>query len=413
MFLDLIIKITTAGFLGGIIGFDREKIQVKRSYFNFAGIRTSSLIGILGSITPLLFEFNRIFASLIVASFLLALVGSFLINIIKNQEFGATSEVSILLNLIIGFMVGNGLIFESIFLTLLIVIILSYKKSIHLFVDKVSTREFKYGILFLILALIVFPLLPNKSFGIYNFFNPSEVWTMLILISGISFVSYILERIFTSKNTLYLTSFLGGLISSTATTLNLAILLEKTKQNFKIQNAIIVTSIAMFVRVLFEVSVININLGMNLIHIVSGFVIFSLFLFLLKNDKPHKNIEITSAYENPFEIKQALFFSVIYSLIKLMIGFLESNTGHHGVLISSFISGFIDTDAVSLALANNNLTGLNSKTAIFGVTLALIANQIMKFLIVLFKTKRFNYKKLNLFTLGIILIGISFLYLPL
>ena len=88
MVLNLIGKILIAAILGGIIGFDREKLSKKRSAFNFAGIRTSSLIGILGAVTPLLYSFNSSFAILVIASFLGALVGSFLLNVKKDKESG-------------------------------------------------------------------------------------------------------------------------------------------------------------------------------------------------------------------------------------------------------------------------------------------------------------------------------------
>ena len=97
----------------------------------------------------------------------------------KDKESGATSEIAIILTLIIGLMVGIGYLFESVFLTIFS-LILSYKNSIHLFVDKVSTKEFKYGVLFLVLALVILPLLPNVDYGPYGFLNLKEVWTMLI-----------------------------------------------------------------------------------------------------------------------------------------------------------------------------------------------------------------------------------------
>ena len=125
-------------------------------------------------------------------------------------------------------------------------------------------------------------------------------------------------------------------------------------------------------------SVVNLNLGISLSKVTVSFVVFSLFIYLWNTQKKEGKIEITNAYENPFEIKQALFFSVFYSLIKLTIGFLEAKSGVYGVYISSFVSGFIDTDAVSLALASRNLDSLDGKTALMGIILALVANQLMK-----------------------------------
>ena len=128
MVLNLIGQILVAAILGGIIGFDREKLSKNRKAFNFAGIRTSSLIGILGALTPLLYDFNISFAILVVASFLVALVGSFLLNVKKDKESGATSEIAIILTLIIGFLVGIGYLFESVFLTLFLVLIFVFLK---------------------------------------------------------------------------------------------------------------------------------------------------------------------------------------------------------------------------------------------------------------------------------------------
>ena len=142
MLMDFIFPLILSGLLGAIIGFDREKIAVSKRKFNFAGIRTSSLISILGF---LIIKIDKLYSPvgiLFLLSFLLALVGSFLINVYKNQESGATSEIAIMINVIIGILCANTLYFESLILSLLTVLVLSFKQSIHLFVEKISSRDF-------------------------------------------------------------------------------------------------------------------------------------------------------------------------------------------------------------------------------------------------------------------------------
>jgi len=397
--------ILLAGFLGGIVGFDREKLAKNRKAFNFAGIRTSSLIAILGALLPLIFSLNFAIGVLLCAAFLAALVGSFLINILKNQETGATSEIAILLTLVIGYLVGSHMIFEGIFMSLMLVLILSFKKSIHLFVEKVSTRDFKFTVFFLIFALVILPLLKDVDLGPFGFFNPKEVWMMVTLITGVSFVSYILERIFSNKHTLYLTAFLGGIISSTATALNLALLIKKGKNTSKLINAIILTSLAMFVRVFIEVGVVNYNLSFKLLTFISLLVLLSLFTVYLRNQKSEKVNVQSLAYEKPFEIKQAVTFAIFFSFIQLVIGFLSDRMGDSGVYLSSFVSGFIDTDAVSLALASKSLTELSMTVAMQGVILALVANTIMKLIIVYVKGSKLAARKLTGYTTAVIFIG--------
>lgn len=411
MLYNFLIPLLLSGFLGALIGFDREKISKKRKSFNFAGIRTSSLIAILGFLIYQLETMYSPIGMIVLVGFLGALIGSFLINVYQKIESGATSEIAILITLIIGFMCGNSMFLESTILSILTVLVLSFKQSIHLLVNKISSRDFKFSLFFLVFAFVILPLLKDVDYGWYGFFNPRELWIMVILISGLSFVSYILERIFYTKNTLYLTSFLGGLISSTATTLNLAIHINKNTQ--KISNAIILTSLAMFVRVFLEISFVNINLGINTIIFIALLILMSLFMVFKTFKKSEFQLENIQAYDKPFEIKQAVIFAMFFTIIKLIIAFLNNHLGDAGVYLSSFISGFIDTDAVSLALAASAGNELGFEIAKRGVILALIANTLMKLNMVFLRSENKQYLKVLNFTMLTVIIGFISFYLPL
>ena len=69
------------------------------------------------------------------------------------------------------------------------------------------------------LSLVILPLLPNQNYGPYRALNPYQIWWMVVLISGVSLAGYAALRIVGQRHGAPLMGLLGGLVSSTATTL--------------------------------------------------------------------------------------------------------------------------------------------------------------------------------------------------
>jgi len=72
---------------------------------------------------------------------------------------------------------------------------------------------------FVAITGVVLPLVPDRAFGPFGAFNPYETWLMVVLISGLGFIGYIAMRLLGTRAGLLVTSLLGGLASSTASTL--------------------------------------------------------------------------------------------------------------------------------------------------------------------------------------------------
>lgn len=70
--------------------------------------------------------------------------------------------------------------------------------------------------------MVILPLLPDKSYGQNSLLIPFSIWLMVVLIVGISLAAYLGSKYFGERKGTLLAGTLGGLISSTATTVSLA-----------------------------------------------------------------------------------------------------------------------------------------------------------------------------------------------
>src|SRR5688500_20225348 len=76
--------------------------------------------------------------------------------------------------------------------------------------------------LFVLLSMVILPVLPDQPYGLYGVFNPFRIWLMVVLIVGISLGGYVAYKLTGDRAGAWATGVLGGLISSTATTVSLA-----------------------------------------------------------------------------------------------------------------------------------------------------------------------------------------------
>ena len=99
---------------------------------------------------------------------------------------------------------------------------LHWKKPLHRWVDKLGERDFEIIVRFVLITLVILPVLPNKSFGPYDIFNPFTAWLLVVLIVAINLVGFILFRLVGARAGGWLAGLVGGLVSSTATTISYA-----------------------------------------------------------------------------------------------------------------------------------------------------------------------------------------------
>ncbi|MEN6553056.1 MAG: DUF4010 domain-containing protein [Methanobacterium sp.] len=391
MHIDIVLKFLIALAIGALIGIERERKQVNKS--EFAGIRTFILIALMGILSAYI---NEIYSNFLVISFLglIVLVGlSYMVSTWETGDIGITTEVVALLTFILGALcyTDDGIKIAPIF-AIIITVLLAAKSYIHKFVRKISEKELINTLKFLIIAFVILPLLPDQTMGPLDVFNPYQIWLVVVFISAISYAGYIMMKLVGAERGLGLTGIVGGLVSSTAVTTAMASRVKESE--FIIRAAVFATIIAssmMFLRILFEVLVINPDLVSLLMVPMLSMGILGIVLGVLawKTTKV-KEVGEEIKFKNPFSLRPALLFGVLFLVILFMSKIADIYFGSSGLYVASIISGVADVDAITISMALLAKTTISQDVAVTAITIAAISNTVMKFGIALFiGTRRF------------------------
>ncbi|WP_238337908.1 MgtC/SapB family protein [Methanothermobacter sp. THM-1] len=395
--------------IGALMGIERER-KIKRT--EFAGIRTFMLISLMGALSANLSgAFPLVFPAALLGLIILILA-SYIVTTWDEGDVGLTGEVAAIIAFLLGALCFSYDYRLAVILAIIVTAILALKRYIHVFVRKISEREMIDTLKFLMIAFVVLPLLPDAPMGPWGVFNPNRIWLMVVFISGISYAGYIAMKVIGPGRGLGATGVIGGLVSSTAVVTAMAGHVRESE--FLMGPAVfaaVVASSMMFLRMLFEVAVINPSL-LGFIAppmIVMGGLGFLLgFLFTRTPSDMESDIKI----ENPFSIKPALIFGALFMGILFISKSASIYLGRSGLLIAAMVSGVADVDAITVSLSVLAGAGsISSGTAAAAITIAGISNTLVKTGIAfLLGTKKFG-KRVGMVFLAVIAAGVLTVFL--
>ncbi len=369
--------------LASLIGLEREHKYQLDKHYSFAGLRTFALIGLLGVLAYILFQNNILLFAVITTGFLALIVAAYVVTSRRGYGSGTTSEVAAIIVYIIGILAGMQLYILATVVALVVLLILHFRDPLHLWAKNMESEELISTIKFIIVAFVVLPLLPDESFGPYEFFNPHTVWLMVVFVSGISFASYLAMKFLDAKRGIILTGFLAGFISSTALTFSFS---SESKKNKNIIGpyviAIVVAGTAMFFRVLLEVFALNRSLFLDVAVslVVMGVIgIGSIILLIIKKENVAGVIKKdVMSLKSPFSLFPAIKFGVIFAIVLFLTKFALSYVGDSGLYFVSFLSGLVDVDAITVSIVNLAKNGLSNESAAIAITIAAMTNTLFK-----------------------------------
>ena len=250
-------KLAIALGLGLLVGLQRERVQSP-----LAGIRTFALITVLGTVCALL---GQPFGGWIVGLGAIALAAMLVVgNLAKGKagevEPGVTTETAALLMYGVGAYLVVGHAAVAIAIGGGVALLLHWKAPMHAFVARIGEDDVKAIMRFVLIALVIYPVLPDQTFGPYDVLNPQQIWLMVVLFVGIGLSGYVAYKLFGQRSGAALAGLLGGLISSTATTVSCARRTREDRKAIPVATlTIVVASAAVFPRVLAEMAVVAPN----------------------------------------------------------------------------------------------------------------------------------------------------------
>ncbi len=403
---DFLIRMLITVGIGLVIGLERE-ISNLRKVEIFAGLRTMSIVALMGFVCAFL-SFVYISWIFIIGFISVALIAasSYWIRV-KKEDIGSTTEFATVFAYLLGGLTFVGYVEYSLAITVIILVLLSLKPKFKTIVGQITQDELYAFIRFVIIALLILPFLPNEHYGPFNVVNPREIGWIIVLTSGIGFVGYLLMKFMGSNKGLLFTGIFGGLVSSTVVSW---IFSKKSKEAPSFSNgfalAIFASATIMIVRVLFWVFLFNKDmlrgLTIPLVVVLLSAIGVTLY-FYRKQQRKHRSTEKLPLGE-PLNIRDAVFFGILYSGILLLVSYASSEYGEKGIYVSSAISALTDIDAISISVSKLAGDSIQFLTAQNAILLATLTNTIIKIGISLWFGSR-QLKKNILIGYGIIFIA--------
>jgi uncharacterized membrane protein (DUF4010 family) len=395
--------------IGALIGTERQRRMIEDRVRGVAGLRTFVLIALLGCLCSALAQiYGDGFAIAGMATFTLLVAVGYATSVNTLGRVDFTAAVAAVVTFALGMLscLPDSMLL-AVALSIITTWVLATRSISHRYVEALSETDLLDTLKMGIIALVIYPLLPETPLGPWGILNPRQVWLFVVMVSLIGYVGYILIRILGAERGLGLTGILGGLVSSTAVASSMA---AQVRENREIlPSAVFATTIAsctMFPRILFIVLVVNRELFFALLPpmLLMTLVGFSLaYLLVRKSGSPGKDMNV----KDPFRIIPALEFGAFFAFVLVISKLASIYFGDAGVYAAGVVSGLAETDAIALTMASLAGSTLTSNVAATTIILAAITNTLVKLTITyVLGTREFGLRMARIF-LPMILVGLA------
>ena len=363
--------------IGLLIGLQRQRVGA-----TFGGIRTFPLIALLGAVCGLL---AQEWGALIVLAGFVGIATTIVVANMARPEDGPeaasqTTEVAALLTYALGVLLAAGLYAPAVVIGGVTAVLLHLKQPMHAFAGKLREHDLHAVMRFAIVSLIILPLLPDRAYGPYEVLNPREIWWMVTLIVGIGLAGYVSYRVFGERAGTVLGGILGGLISSTATTVAYARRVRQTPAAVGLAAAtILIASTVAVVRVIVEITAVAPQIVLEVAPPLGALCLVLALVSAATLHRANRNAEQMPEQTNPAELRGALLFGALYALVIFAIAAAQDWFGSGALYVVAVLAGLVDVDAITLSTSRLAAADRLDTTAAWRIILiASLANLFFK-----------------------------------
>lgn len=266
--------------------------------------------------------------------------------------------------------------------TVAAVLLLTSRERLHALAQQVEMNEIATAAKFLILTGIVLPLLPNEPVTTLTAITPYKAWLALLAVCTLSYASYLLQRFLAPADSDLAVAFLGGLYSSTATTVVLARAAGAQPATAPVAQAgIMLATAVMYLRILVVIAVFDWSLARSLAPVMVVLFILGAALAALQYRFARGGKVAASAKaapRNPLELTAAVIFAVLFVVISIATQWARAHYGAAGVDTLAAVVGFTDIDPFVLSIAQGGTGAMPVATASTAVLIAIASNNVLK-----------------------------------
>lgn len=347
---ELFWRMGVAAGLGLLVGLQRERAAAR-----IAGLRSFALFSLFGFVCGLLGGWMPAAGFLALSAILVS--GNLGEHRAEGADHGVTTEAAALFIYANGAYLAAGTVSLSIACGVIVAALLAFKVELHSLARQLDETDFKAAVQFALLSFVVLPVLPDQDFGPYAVLNPRHVWWMVLLIVGVSFAGYLAHKFLAPRSGILLSGFVGGLVSSTATTVSYARRIAKDGlAPAWAATVIVMASAVVFARLILEIAVAAPGwLPQAAGPLAALFAILAGAALILW--RGNRAVVASAPLQDPSQTGVALLFGIVYSAVLLATAAARDQLGERGLYLVAAISGVTDVDAITLSTARLVQTG--------------------------------------------------------
>jgi uncharacterized membrane protein (DUF4010 family) len=341
---EISLKIVLAIGVGLLVGLEREFASKD------VGVRTFSLVSMFGLLTSLIhidFLIAGLISTLVMTSFMNAR------SMLSNKSLEITTSVSMLVTFCLGALVGNGHVFTPVAGAIIMTLLLSWKTELSAFAHGLKLNEIRAAVILGLLSFVIFPILPNEYIDKWDLLNPREAFMTVIVLAGLSFVNYVLLKIYSTRG-LYYSALLGGAVSSSAA-------VSEVSNAVKTPDGILphalpillMVTVAMFIRNLVLLGGLEPQAIPIALAPLAGMAVTAVILIWKAQRRHEDGTQPTMPIQvaSPVSIRRVMKYATMFVVLQVVGTLAERYSGAAGVLAVSFFGGFVSSASATASAA--------------------------------------------------------------
>ena len=373
---EVALRLAIALGIGLLVGAERERRLARQQRRGTAGLRTFALTALLGGIaeevggTAILTVAFGFIAAVAVISYLR-----------KFEEHpGLTTEIALLVTFLLGALAQREPALAA-GIAVVITALLVMRSTMHRFVDQVLTeQEVHDGLLLLACALVVLPLVPDRTVDPLDVLNPFAVWRLVVLLMSISSVGYVAVRIVGPRYGLPLAGLAGGFVSSTAT---IGAMGTRSREDGVVRAAVagsLASTLATFMQMAAVLAAASLTTLEELVWplIAGGAGAAVVALVAVLGSSSGEGMR-TAMHGRAFSLRTAVILALVLTGVTFAAAIASEVAGEATVILATIVGGFADTHAAAVAVASVVAAGrVEPPAAAIGILGAMSANAASK-----------------------------------
>lgn len=376
---ELALRLAIAALAGAVVGLERQwSGHADGPDARFAGIRTFTLLGLVGGLAGALHGGGAPFAGAALLAGAVALVVAAYATAAR-QDIDGTTEVAALVVLAAGALAGTGEFVVASGLATLTGLLLVEKSRLHALVARLPGDDLRNGIRFAAMAVVILPMLPTGPFGPAPGLRPRELWALVLFFSGLSFAGHIARKAVGARHGFWVAGALGGLISSTNVTLTFARASRETGAEVRaLAVGALAANVVLFPRVLGATAVLSPALAWTLLPwLVPPALLLATLTAALARRTP-AGPDDAPASDNPLRVPAALQMAVLFQLVLYAVDAARVWFGTAGLFASAAALGLTDVDALTMTMARSVAPAAGLDVAARAVAVGVFSNTMLK-----------------------------------